>query len=173
MKDMFKQRWEQIQNLRLKKTGKQKNCVRQKGDECSNCNSKTVQNNELATKLLPAPTDYQLMLHFHYLILPISGGTLRMVVFKYLVLFQSCFLSECGYTVVRVFPMGWWAKSADALYLCFVILSHLQQVSPELCWLASLLLALCLASGFPTVQPLQMEVRWDPGGLTSLHPSGL
>lgn len=40
-----------------------KNCTRQKGDECSNCNSKTVQNNELTKKLLPATADFQLTLH--------------------------------------------------------------------------------------------------------------
>lgn len=62
MRDVFKQRrCEQIQTSDLK-TGKQKDCIRQKGGSCSNCKGKTMQNNESSNKLLPALTDFQLTL---------------------------------------------------------------------------------------------------------------
>lgn len=169
---MFKQRrWEQIQNLRLKKTGKQKNCIRQK-NEWSNCNSKTVQNNELTKKLLPAPTDYQLTLHA----LPLSNPAYQWGHHPY-----GCFQIFGSLSIF--FSLWMWLH-------CSVSFSN-GLVSQE-CWCAVPLLCdtLTFAAGiprallagfitsdfvssFPRVQPLLMEVCWDPGGLTSLHPSGL
>jgi len=161
MRDVFKQRkCEQFQTSDLK-TGKQKDCIRQKGGGCSNCKGKVMQNNESGNKLLPAHTDIQLTV----CAVPLpnaaccGGHNLE----GWFLRWSS--LSNLFSLYVLVWVSGRWDGDPRGVMHCesaSAVRLRLQQVPAEPYWAASLLAALNPDSGFPGFnRPLQMKVPWD------------
>lgn len=160
MRDVFKQRrCEQIQTSDLK-TGKQKDCIRQKGGSCSNCKGKTVQNNESSNKLLPAHADLQLTLCAVSLPNPACWGGHSLedwflsITFSFQLVFSPYLVTLwCEFLVSGLVKWDSWCTES-LLLLWTRICSRSPQSPTDRLWIQ-------IQDFLGFIQPLQMKVHWD------------